>query len=1149
MSSALLLWSIGETTRIAGFEDVIKEWDKTIDQETVVTVSQVLKSDDSLRKDVLSKRESILSKLFAAASHYASYLSFYSGPKKMDALTSSLRLLRLITKYSKFDASDCLKNAAIKSCATSVLHWKNLLPQVLSRFEFHSQNSSTRFNLSQILKTTIQKYPEQVLLTTFGALLETSNSEVSTFLRETVGLYQLSDKLPIITKFVNGMQQISVLPEDTLMHFLLHLLGDGNRRIDALARLCKGGSDQKNWNEFIDAVKSHYISLIKPIVISIRSFIHDTVEPRLSATSEHDKWVRDTLVEPILKALKPLEEPDWNEVVCEPRKFWNPLRKLILDLQKTLLQSRRLEISSIDPALLESFDNEIYIPGMPDGVFMKSVHSEVHIINTKTRPKQIHFVGSDGNKYKYLLKGTEDLHLDERIMQLLHIISLMMKEKKRLFKRAVPVRYYSVVPLGRQTGLIEWVDNAEPIYSLYRHWQKSESEIIMNNNTDDKIRESSHLALMRPTEQFSVVAKQELARRKLSKRLSRDQWPHDLLHSIFLKLQKVAPTHLIRHELTSGSISQSHAQTRRANFVESLAAMSMIGFILGLGDRHLDNLLIDMQSAEVLHIDYNVCFEKGRRLRIPECVPFRLTQNFQEAFGPFGIDGPFKRTCEYTLSLFRQHKELLMTLLEAFLYDPLTGWQESHVDMGAFKKAELQVNIEIVQNLLGTSIKFNLTFLMELLDSNREEMKSEIRNLAQLVNTFSDAIKPYQDYLSTMPLLIAESKIRHSNMENLRKSLRSYQQENSELWNALSSNIGRPSTFYLKSLTWIAQFDCKQHEELFDSDFSTGQNTLETFKKELTLLSRIYGDIVAASDIEALISLSASRPISFLPSPEIKITNICEELGQEWKTNEKERFEGLQKCQDAFLAGLQWLAEHRGQFDRIQINEDLIYTEQQNIETNENLIKLSKLFGFAEFGGRITSILRDWDCSGTAKLDFRDTTFSERSEIIHALEVTCNPIVNTDEIMAIIQSLYFWFLKNDKQFIVPFDESFMEWLAALYDFSRKLTQFSETFFRRYYCQLVARLPRDVSQLNELLQSLSGSDISPITLDFIDKNRDLASFFLDLHQSRQTLQVFSLCLSANFSLTAFQDRFNTTLGADGKREPVFTDYNRQLYEVC
>lgn len=42
--------------------------------------------------------------------------------------------------------------------------------------------------------------------------------------------------------------------------------------------------------------------------------------------------------------------------------------------------------------------------------------------------------------------------------------------------------------------------------------------------------------------------------------------------------------------------------------------------------------------SQVVHIDYNVCFEKGKTLRVPEKVPFRLTPNFKEPLGVTGIE-------------------------------------------------------------------------------------------------------------------------------------------------------------------------------------------------------------------------------------------------------------------------------------------------------------------------------------------------------------------------------------------------------------------------------------------------------------------------------------------------------------------------------
>jgi len=40
----------------------------------------------------------------------------------------------------------------------------------------------------------------------------------------------------------------------------------------------------------------------------------------------------------------------------------------------------------------------------------------------------------------------------------------------------------------------------------------------------------------------------------------------------------------------------------------------------------------------VVHVDYNVCFEKGRSLRVPEKVPFRMTQNLEHAMGFSGVE-------------------------------------------------------------------------------------------------------------------------------------------------------------------------------------------------------------------------------------------------------------------------------------------------------------------------------------------------------------------------------------------------------------------------------------------------------------------------------------------------------------------------------
>ena len=45
-----------------------------------------------------------------------------------------------------------------------------------------------------------------------------------------------------------------------------------------------------------------------------------------------------------------------------------------------------------------------------------------------------------------------------------------------------------------------------------------------------------------------------------------------------------------------------------------------------------------MVILQVVHVDYNVCFEKGKSLRVPERVPFRMTQNIEAALGFTGVE-------------------------------------------------------------------------------------------------------------------------------------------------------------------------------------------------------------------------------------------------------------------------------------------------------------------------------------------------------------------------------------------------------------------------------------------------------------------------------------------------------------------------------
>merc|ERR1712230_85965 len=75
------------------------------------------------------------------------------------------------------------------------------------------------------------------------------------------------------------------------------------------------------------------------------------------------------------------------------------------------------------------------------------------------------------------------------------------------------------------------------------------------------------------------------------------------------------------------STNQREWLDRRHCFTRSLAVMSMVGYLLGLGDRHPSNLMIHRDSGKVVHIDFGDCWEVTQtRTKFPEKVPFRFTR-------------------------------------------------------------------------------------------------------------------------------------------------------------------------------------------------------------------------------------------------------------------------------------------------------------------------------------------------------------------------------------------------------------------------------------------------------------------------------------------------------------------------------------------
>jgi phosphatidylinositol kinase/protein kinase (PI-3 family) len=164
-------------------------------------------------------------------------------------------------------------------------------------------------------------------------------------------------------------------------------------------------------------------------------------------------------------------------------------------------------------------------------------------------------------------------------------------------------------------------------------------------------------------------------------------------------------------KLSTGPASYYQIQRR---YTSSIAFMSSVGFIVGLGDRHIGNILIDQGTGEAMHVDFALLFNTGEKLNVPEVcifeacfdyflikkVPFRLTRNVVDGFGPIGIEGRFRSVMERSMNFMQQEKTAALTCLKGLLYDPLLEWQSTD-DKKKSSDKDLNFRIQLVESRLS----------------------------------------------------------------------------------------------------------------------------------------------------------------------------------------------------------------------------------------------------------------------------------------------------------------------------------------------------------------------------------------------------------------------------------------------------------------
>ncbi|PNW78179.1 hypothetical protein CHLRE_10g467200v5 [Chlamydomonas reinhardtii] len=274
---------------------------------------------------------------------------------------------------------------------------------------------------------------------------------------------------------------------------------------------------------------------------------------------------------------------------------------------------------------------------------ISALKDELQIMQSLMKPKKLTFVGSDGLDYSFLAKPKDDLRKDYRLMDFAGLLNALFASDAASRRRGLRIRTYAVVALTEDCGILQWVDGLTPfkgaledLYISERVYAKKEWQVWIKKLWDSWTEPANKSKLL-----SNVLA-------RLPPRM----------HRWLLNKYPEPATWL----------------SARNNFTRTNAVWCMVGHMLGLGDRHGENILLDTTCGDTVHVDFGCLFDKGLTLEVPEMVPFRLTQNVIDGFGITGVEGVFRRCSETTLQVLRQHRDTLMTCAETFLHDPLVEW-------------------------------------------------------------------------------------------------------------------------------------------------------------------------------------------------------------------------------------------------------------------------------------------------------------------------------------------------------------------------------------------------------------------------------------------------------------------------------------------
>ncbi|KAM7075469.1 DNA-dependent protein kinase catalytic subunit isoform 1-T1 [Molossus nigricans] len=323
---------------------------------------------------------------------------------------------------------------------------------------------------------------------------------------------------------------------------------------------------------------------------------------------------------------------------------------------------------------VEFLRNELEIPGQYDGkgkplpeyhARIAGFDERVKTMTSIRKPKRIIIRGHDERDYPFLVKGGEDLRQDQRVEQLFEVMNVILSHDAACSQRNMQLKTYHVIPMTSRLGLIEWIENTSTLKELLlSSMSPEEKEAYTSDPKAPQFEYRDWLTKMSGKHDVSAYM-------LMYKKASRTETV-----TSFRKRESKVPTGLLKRAFLKMSTGPEAFLALRSHFASSHALMCISHWVLGIGDRHLNNFLVNMETGGMIGIDFGHAFGSATQfLPVPELMPFRLTSQFINLMLPMKETGVMYSVMVHALRALRSHPDLLTTTMDVFVKEPSFDWK------------------------------------------------------------------------------------------------------------------------------------------------------------------------------------------------------------------------------------------------------------------------------------------------------------------------------------------------------------------------------------------------------------------------------------------------------------------------------------------